>query len=58
MTRDKVEADAEGRVAVSRRFCDLQESYLVKRWKVPEIVFEAVGLAVELVDYVVVALPG
>lgn len=44
---DLVEVDSEERVGVERYLRDSQESCCVKRWKVLEIVVEAVGLDVE-----------
>lgn len=49
--------NAEERVGVVRRFRNLQESSWVKRPKAPECIFEAVGLAVKLIDVMLVLLP-
>lgn len=56
MMSDLVDVDAKKRVEVKRRPRYLQESCRDKRRKVAESVVEAVGLAVELVDDVAVAL--
>lgn len=53
-----VEVEAEERVGVKCRLCDLQKPSRVEGRKVPETVVEAMDLAVKLADDTVVTSPG